>query len=578
MVNWLTLVRHLAAQCNVSLKIGGNGCPCTDGKSVFLPALPTVLKEEDRTEIIFWMVHETSHILYSNFTLLFKNTSQYSDSIYFMANNVLEDTRIDILRHLINKPMARWRRLYFKCEKRADPALFDMQWMLLISVYLESAFIDDRILEAGDKLKTIKKEVAKREPGLEIKLESALSVIRSDVVSMVSDKNSTSEDALAISLKFLDALDYFEKNEDDQDSDGDSEENADEDPDEDGDQDQGDGKGESENDDPESSDDDNSNGGSDQEDSDQDDTSGDQAGENTDSNQGENSGEGDLSDQGSDSTHISIVDIEELMEKINKDPEYQEIPKIDNPYLNLEEQFCPEDLMHLNNSLAGISGSIKRLQSQLEDMLEDLAAVDTSYEETGRIKGKSIARVCCGKTNVFQQKSDIELPVKYLTLIVDVSGSMHRNYLPAMQACGMLMTALGGIDVDYSVIAFGRGIFNIKRVSDSTRKGLARLGGSESVINGTTPMAEALAIAIDECPPEMDKHNVIIITDGSPDNAQSVVETADYYDVRGVKTNLLSVGINPTWADNTSICAAHIDEISELPAALLRMSESIFSP
>jgi len=571
MLNWLTLARHFAAQCNVNLRIGGTNCPCTDGKTVFLPALPAVLKEEDRNKLIFWIVHETSHILYSSFDILFKNPTQFPDDVFKNALNSAEDARIDILRHLLNKPMARWRRLYFKCEKSGNPEDFDLTWMILISIYLESAFIDDRILEAGEQLQVIKNEVAKREPGLEIKLDSALLAVRCDMVSMVSNEKSSSEDAIGVTIKYLEALDYFEQKSEDQDEKSESKDDAESDPEDSEDQNHDDDSPSDESDE-----EDGQGTSSDQEDTDSQQEAGDQDANGDGSEELDPCAEGD--DTNAQPIHASGVDLEELIEKINQDPDYQELPKIDNDYLDLQEKVCPEDLMHLNNSLSSVSGSVKRLQNQLEDLLEDLANVDTSYEDAGRIKGKSISRVCCGKTNVFQKKADVELPVKYLTLIVDVSYSMQDEYLPAMQACGMLMKALGGIDVDYSVIAFGDGIYSIKRVNEPTQKGLARLGGSESVIDGSTPMAEALAIAIDECPSEMGKHDVIIITDGSPDCTQSVVETANYYNVHGVTTNLLSVGIDPTWASNSLISAYHIKTISELPAALLRMSESIFTP
>lgn len=68
--------------------------PRTDGKKMWLPALSSVTSSEWLTRMRYFVKHETSHIVYSDFDLLQKERPQ---GLLALINNLIEDHRIDYL-------------------------------------------------------------------------------------------------------------------------------------------------------------------------------------------------------------------------------------------------------------------------------------------------------------------------------------------------------------------------------------------------------------------------------------------------------------------------------------------------
>lgn len=68
--------------------------PRTDGKTIYLPAITSKTTEEWLTRMRYFVKHETSHIVYSDFTFLNKIKPT---GLLALINNLLEDHRIDYL-------------------------------------------------------------------------------------------------------------------------------------------------------------------------------------------------------------------------------------------------------------------------------------------------------------------------------------------------------------------------------------------------------------------------------------------------------------------------------------------------
>jgi len=69
-----------------------NSTPRTDGKTMWLPAITSKTDEEWMTRIRYFVKHEASHVVYSDFEYL--NTMQ-PKGILAIVNNIIEDHRID---------------------------------------------------------------------------------------------------------------------------------------------------------------------------------------------------------------------------------------------------------------------------------------------------------------------------------------------------------------------------------------------------------------------------------------------------------------------------------------------------
>ena len=72
--------------------------PRTDGRTMWLPAITSKTSEEWLTRMRYFVKHETSHIQYSDFSILNKHKPK---GLLAMINNLLEDHRIDYINDSI---------------------------------------------------------------------------------------------------------------------------------------------------------------------------------------------------------------------------------------------------------------------------------------------------------------------------------------------------------------------------------------------------------------------------------------------------------------------------------------------
>ncbi len=86
--------RILSRKYNISVQCKGNECK-TDGRTIWLPALPDNISESLWTLVRGELDHETAHILYSNFDGRMKNFKQKWGDFGFDTLNVIEDVRVN---------------------------------------------------------------------------------------------------------------------------------------------------------------------------------------------------------------------------------------------------------------------------------------------------------------------------------------------------------------------------------------------------------------------------------------------------------------------------------------------------
>ena len=97
--SWLTYARYLAGKAGVTLSIAHGNHPSTDGKVIYLPPIPRKLKQSDAIDLLWFIAHETNHIVETDFKLVHdKSWSKYPDQIIHEFANSFEDPRIDTKR------------------------------------------------------------------------------------------------------------------------------------------------------------------------------------------------------------------------------------------------------------------------------------------------------------------------------------------------------------------------------------------------------------------------------------------------------------------------------------------------
>lgn len=97
MLNTLDVTKYIAAcakRAGVAVVWEREGCPRTDGRTMWLPLVDAYDDESTVVQLRQFVKHETSHVLYSDFDLLQKNGPQ---GLLAFVNNLLEDHRIDFL-------------------------------------------------------------------------------------------------------------------------------------------------------------------------------------------------------------------------------------------------------------------------------------------------------------------------------------------------------------------------------------------------------------------------------------------------------------------------------------------------
>ncbi len=86
--------RILSRQYNITVRCKGSDCK-TDGRTIWLPALPSELPPETWTLIRGELDHETAHILFSDFSGRMKTFRQKWGDFGFDLLNIIEDVRVN---------------------------------------------------------------------------------------------------------------------------------------------------------------------------------------------------------------------------------------------------------------------------------------------------------------------------------------------------------------------------------------------------------------------------------------------------------------------------------------------------
>jgi hypothetical protein len=93
-----TYVSACAKNCGVSVTWDkANSVPRTDGKRMWLPAISSKTSAEWLTRMRYFVKHETSHVVHSDFELLQKERPQ---GLLALINNLVEDHRVDYLNDM----------------------------------------------------------------------------------------------------------------------------------------------------------------------------------------------------------------------------------------------------------------------------------------------------------------------------------------------------------------------------------------------------------------------------------------------------------------------------------------------
>jgi len=567
---WLNYARYLVGSVKVNFVFKEGAHPSTDGYNIFLPLLPKVLKKEHYTKLLWWVIHECNHIAETVFLreagnksnevelreqlLNIRKKSVFSEDLLHFVDNAFEDARIDHRRSKVINGSKRHKIEYFATTSRdevdavlnskedlgQDVALYGMYYTLVHHCGIYSV---KPTLDAMD-------QAIASDPEVEEAVKRAIAAIETDLVELKSDE-STSLNSLLIAEKYLHALDLFPKQEPEDEDESESGDQGDES------QSGGQGEGESE--------------------------SGDQGGESQSGGQGAGGFTPKLKDDfcKDGDEHPGGVNIDDLVKEIAKDESYENTPKVlpsNDSWFSSTEIEVPSDRAHFSTVMASAGGSARQLEYAVEDLLNELVRVKTTFGDCGNFGEKSIGRFIDRKEDVFENRSREVLPTRHLSIVLDSSGSMDGDEDKVILACGMIMRALDILEhTSYSVESFGKQMNVIKRPNESSQLGMDRLGGLPFVTDGGTPMAQALEFAVSAIPDDVDSSDILIITDGCPNDENAVNDEAKFAAENGSFVSILSIGVDPTWANDEYITAKHVSNFANLSKDLIDLFEEILT-
>ena len=229
----------------------------------------------------------------------------------------------------------------------------------------------------------------------------------------------------------------------------------------------------------------------------------------------------------------------------------------------LEVHPLPENLR-----LESLTAS-RALRTRLQALMQARTLRRTAPGRYGRLDGRLLHRLSVQNPRVFLRREEVSGINTAVHILLDISGSMYRKIHLATSACYAVASALSGIPgINVGVTAFPATTPNdIPGVCPLVRHG-QRVGIDFDVpAAGATPLAEALwwiagqMVPLKEC-----RKILLLVTDGLPDNPEKVTEALLVLRQFGIKPVGIAI-CSPALADILPI-QAEVNNLNELAGAM----------
>lgn len=229
----------------------------------------------------------------------------------------------------------------------------------------------------------------------------------------------------------------------------------------------------------------------------------------------------------------------------------------------LEIHPLPENLR-----LESLSAS-RALRTRLQALMQARTLRRTAPGRYGRLDGRLLHRLSVQNPRVFLRREEKPGINTAVHILLDISASMHDSIRLATSACYAVASALSGIPgINVGVTAFpAHTPDNIPAVCPLVQHG-QRVGIDFDVpAAGVTPLAEALwwtagqMVPLKEC-----RKILLLVTDGLPDNPEKVTEALLLLKQFGIKPVGIAI-CSPALADILPI-QAEVNNLNELAGAM----------
>lgn len=626
---WATFLRVTARNSKLKFVIGKNVGPATDGKTIFLPALPAELNRDDLVMFKGNAIHEVGHILHSNikfFQAFSKEHGSFASSLLNALDDVFmerEQVRFSRMAEKYLRGSAKImaeRKQFRDGSSSAGEAVFSYCLCYLFSRNWSEYVAPLQVIQANFNV-----HFGEHAEGL---LQNLNMILDSEFAAVKS-----TDDAGTLALRIIAMLKEQSQHEEDkkepeeengkpddkgQDPSQNGAENGSGEPDDS----QGKNKSESKDSGGDGGDSESSSKGEPQ--------SGEGNGGNADTNtagKGEPTSEPGKGDEGQGGNGKSLNEIVEemlkadvgdgevfdkskAMEELSNEiargqkPGYEgkeivsnlEIGGDLNAPSSLPAQegaaqgagkpaqlvdgmvVCKSDRQVAAVLLKLIDRKANVLAARLGSLLSNREEAEMFAARRGRLGDNNLYRLGLGDTRVFEQKEEVELPTAAVSVTADLSGSTQGECAMAIQQSLLLLEkVLEQLGTPREMFGFApaSGQLNtvIRTFGDNHQTAIDRIGGlSSSVGGGHTPIGEAVFQACIRLQAhESQKKVLFVLTDGAPSDVAKAIEMTSLAQRGGVKVVYLLIGeaVQSDWLKKAGIPFAKATTAGDLCPILL---------
>ena len=214
----------------------------------------------------------------------------------------------------------------------------------------------------------------------------------------------------------------------------------------------------------------------------------------------------------------------------------------------------------------------RALRTRLQALMQARTLRRTAPGRYGRLDGRLLHRLSVQNPRGFLRREEVPGVNTAVHILLDISGSMYRRIHLATSACYAVASALSGIPgINVGVTAFPATTPNdIPGVCPLVRHG-ERVGtGFDVSAAGATPLAEALWwIAKVMLYHKENRKILLLITDGFPDNSQKALEALHM--LQNLGTEVMGIAIQSPELARLLPIQANIDNMNDLAGAMFNI-------
>lgn len=225
--------------------------------------------------------------------------------------------------------------------------------------------------------------------------------------------------------------------------------------------------------------------------------------------------------------------------------------------------------------MADARANSSRIRNQLMVLSETSVNNGYTIERTGqRIDTHKLSRVISGDLRIFKRRSEQSSVNTAMHLLVDLSSSMQtdgKDKIAIDAALGIAMGLKSIPGADPALTYFlGNSSYPVFPVLEH---GSSRISKMASRVNlpsaGSTPMGEAIFYALSKLAAcQADKHQILVVTDGSPSNFSLTLKAISECEKLGVEMFGIGIGVEGSSVERLFKNSITINSVKDLQTTL----------